>query len=77
MRNMSVTWSTNVKNGICGIEFDRRDIRMNKLVVSTLESHIRVFDLRTFNEDTGFAGMEHKVYCLDLYRWMKIRQCGP
>ena len=27
-------WETNVSNGVCGVEFDRKDIEMNKLVVT-------------------------------------------
>jgi len=34
-------WETNVSNGVCGVEFDRKDIEMNKLVVTTLESRYR------------------------------------
>jgi hypothetical protein len=37
----------NVKNGVCGVEFDRRDIPMNKFVVTCLESQFHVFDART------------------------------
>jgi hypothetical protein len=29
-------WDTNLKNGVCGIEFDRKDILMNKLGAATL-----------------------------------------
>ena len=36
-------WDTNVQNGVCGIEFDRKDIQMNKLVATTLESNIYYF----------------------------------
>lgn len=35
----------NVKNGICGLEFDRRDIKMNKLVVTGLEGRFYIYDL--------------------------------
>eukprot|EP01052_Picozoa_sp_SAG31_P034188 SAG31_NODE_3958_length_3718_cov_1.698259_3_plen_56_part_00 len=34
-------------NGVCGVEFDRKDIPMNKLVVTTLEHLVHVFDMRT------------------------------
>jgi hypothetical protein len=37
----------NVKNGVCGVQFDRRDIPMNKFVVTCLESQFHVFDART------------------------------
>ena len=35
-RQGSLIWDTNLKNGVWGLEFDRRDIPMNKLVVTTL-----------------------------------------
>ena len=40
-------WDTNLKNGVCGLEFDRKDIIMNKLVATTLEGNFHVFDMRT------------------------------
>lgn len=52
---MSLTWETNVKNGICGIEFDRKDILMNKLAVTTLEGGLHVYDMRTQHPSKGFA----------------------
>jgi hypothetical protein len=44
-------WETNVKNGVCGVQFDRRDIAMNKFVVTCLESQFHVFDARTQHPD--------------------------
>jgi hypothetical protein len=32
LRTNLVRWETNVRNGVCSIEFDRKDIEMNKLV---------------------------------------------
>lgn len=40
-------YETNVKNGVCGVSFDRKDIPMNKFVVSCLEAQFHVFDART------------------------------
>jgi hypothetical protein len=51
-------WDTNVSNGVCGLEFDRPDIPMNKLVVTTLESKFHVFDMRTHHPELGYSGME-------------------
>jgi hypothetical protein len=42
-----VRWEANVKNGVCGVAFDRADIRMNKFVVACLESQLHVYDART------------------------------
>jgi len=55
-------WETNLKNGICYVEFDRKDIPMNKLVVTTLESKIHVFDLKTLHPDLGFTGISEAAH---------------
>lgn len=44
-------------NGVCGVEFDRKDIKMNKCVAVTLESKFHLFDLRTHHPEQGFASM--------------------
>jgi hypothetical protein len=46
-------WETNLKNGICHLEFDRKDITMNKLAATTLESNVHIFDLKTLHPDLG------------------------
>jgi hypothetical protein len=62
LRTNSLRWETNVKNGVVGLEFDRKDIEMNKLTVATLESKFRVYDLRTQHEKEGFAFMSEKAH---------------
>jgi len=47
LRTNTIRWETNCANGICSVQFDRKDIEMNKLVVTTLESKFRVYDMRT------------------------------
>ncbi|KND01686.1 uncharacterized protein SPPG_03481 [Spizellomyces punctatus DAOM BR117] len=61
LRAMSLLWETNVKNGVCSIDFDRKDIPMNKMVVSTLESSFTAFDLRTQHPEKGFASVTEKA----------------
>jgi len=61
LRTMTIRWDTNVRNGVCHLAFDRRDIRMNKLGVSTLESNMIIYDLRTYHPEEGFAGRKEKV----------------
>jgi hypothetical protein len=46
---------------VCGIEFDRKDISMNKMVATTLESKFYVFDVRTQHPKKGFAYLTEKV----------------
>ncbi len=37
LKTNQLNWEVNLKNGICGLEFDRKDIIMNKIVATTLE----------------------------------------
>ena len=52
LRNMSLYWDTNVGNGVCGLEFDRQDIKMNKLSAVTLEGGLHVWDCSHLSSDT-------------------------
>mmetsp|Transcript_28675 Transcript_28675/g.65520 ORF Transcript_28675/g.65520 Transcript_28675/m.65520 type:complete len:261 (-) Transcript_28675:809-1591(-) len=47
LRTNKMRWETNCGDGVTSIDFDRKDIEMNKLVVTTLESKLRLYDLRT------------------------------
>ena len=55
------------------MEFDRKDIPMNKMVVTSLESKFNVFDLRTQHPTKGFASLTEKVstrfLCTDDSKW--------
>ena len=61
LRTMTVSWETNVHNGVCHVSFDRQDIKMNKLSVTTLEGHVDVFDMRTFNNQSGYACSQNAI----------------
>lgn len=61
LRTMKLIWEKNVKNGICSIQFDRKDIEMNKLLITTLESKFHVFDCRVQHPSKGFGGLTEKV----------------
>lgn len=43
------------------MEFDRKDINMNKLVATSLEGKFHVFDMRTQHVTKGFASVSEKV----------------
>ena len=43
------------------MEFDRKDIKMNKLVATTLESKMSLYDLRTQHPSKGFSTLTEKV----------------
>uniref|UniRef100_A0A671X4C9 Dynein axonemal assembly factor 10 n=2 Tax=Sparus aurata TaxID=8175 RepID=A0A671X4C9_SPAAU len=62
LRNMSLRWETNIKNGVCSVEFDRKDINMNKLVATSLEGKFHVFDMRTQHLTKGFASVSEKAH---------------
>ena len=58
LRANKLIFDYNVQNGVCGVEFDRKDIMMNKLVCTTLEGKFHVFDLRTNHPEEGFANLK-------------------
>lgn len=62
LRTNTLRWETNVKNGVTCIEFDRKDIEMNKMAVTTLESKFRVYDMRTQHPTEGFASLSEKAH---------------
>jgi len=46
---------------VVGLEFDRKDIEMNKLVTTTLESKFHVYDMRIQHPVRGFASLSESV----------------
>lgn len=61
LRKNELIWEDNLKNGVCGLEFDRRDIEMNKLSITTLEGRLHVYDLRTLHPTQGFSGISERL----------------
>lgn len=57
-----VRWEDNAGNGVVSLEFDRKDIEMNKLLVTTLESRFRLYDLRTQHPKEGFAHLTERAH---------------
>ena len=55
LRGNKLLFETNIQNGVCGIEFDRKDIMMNKMIATTLEGKFNIFDLRTNHFEEGYA----------------------
>uniref|UniRef100_A0A0A9XW18 Dynein axonemal assembly factor 10 n=1 Tax=Lygus hesperus TaxID=30085 RepID=A0A0A9XW18_LYGHE len=74
LKKMTVRWETNLKNGICCIQFDRKEIEMNKMVVTTLESKYFVFDLRTQHPKKGFASLKEKAHDSTIWRVSHLPQ---
>jgi WD repeat-containing protein 92 len=62
LRTSKIMWETNVGNGVVSAEFDRKDIEMNKLVVTSLESRFRLFDMRTQHPELGFTSLTEKAH---------------
>jgi len=62
LRMNAMRYETNVANGVTSIEFDRKDIEMNKMAVTTLESKFRVFDMRTQHPSNGFTCLTEKAH---------------
>lgn len=61
LRNQQMLHEFNVANGVCDMEFDRQNIEMNKLIVSSLEGRVRCYDLRTLHPELGYAYVEDRV----------------
>ncbi|CAM9188066.1 unnamed protein product [Ectocarpus fasciculatus] len=62
LRTSTMRYETNVENGVTGIEFDRKDIEMNKMGITTLESKFRIFDMRTQHPTEGFSCLSEKAH---------------
>ncbi|XP_022207932.2 WD repeat-containing protein 92 [Nilaparvata lugens] len=62
LRKMELRWETNIKNGVCGLEFDRKDIKMNKLVATSLEGSFNVFDMTEQHPKKGFGSLTEKAH---------------
>lgn len=62
LRMNAIRWETNVGNGVVSTEFDRKDIEMNKLIVTTLESKYKLYDMRTQHPTNGFAGLTERAH---------------
>ena len=50
---------------ICSVQFDRKDVNMNKLLLTSLDSKFYIYDLRTFNSKAGYAHMAESVCAHD------------
>lgn len=75
LRTNFLQWDHNLNNAICGLQFDRRDTMMNKLVAATLEGKFSIFDLRTFNaNEGGYSGMTEKVHGATLWNIKHLPQ---
>lgn len=61
LRKNELIMDENLKNGVCGIEFDRKDIPMNKLVATALEGKVSLYDMRTCHPVKGFSSMQEKT----------------
>lgn len=58
LRNTKVHWETNLKNGICSIEFNRKNIQMDRLAVTTLEGGLYTYDMRNNESALHFQKKE-------------------
>ena len=63
---------------VVGLEFDRKDIEMNKVVVSTLEARFNVLDMRTQHPTEGFARLTEKAHKATVWMTRHLPQvrCG-
>jgi WD40 repeat protein len=61
LRAGRLRYSTNLQNGVCGLEFDRRETRLNTLAVSCLEGAFYVIDARTQHPSQGMAACSQQA----------------
>ncbi|ESS30349.1 putative WD repeat-containing protein 92 [Toxoplasma gondii GAB2-2007-GAL-DOM2] len=61
MRAARLSWDTNLDYGVCHLQFDRKNIVMNKLAISCLEGHLFMADMRTFHPEEGYAKNSQKL----------------
>jgi hypothetical protein len=55
LRQNRLVQDLNLKNGVCGSQFDRQETPMNKLVVTCLEGVFHTFDLKTYHPTKGYS----------------------
>lgn len=60
LRNMKVLWETELPQGVCSLQFDRKDIDKNKLLATCLEGRFHVWDLRTLGPKKGYAQLDEQ-----------------
>lgn len=74
LRTMSLRWETHLPNGVCSVEFDRKDIMMNKMIATGLESKFTIFDLRTQHSKSGFASVTTKSHKSTVWKGAHLPQ---
>jgi len=74
LRNLKLYWDENVKNGVTDLEFDRRDIEMNKLAATTLEGHVHCWDCRTLGKQMEFARVSERPHTSTAWRARHLPQ---
>lgn len=51
LRNLRVRWQSNVRNGVCSLETNNKNERLQKLIASTTFGGINVFDFSNKSTD--------------------------
>lgn len=62
LRTNKLRWEHNCLNGVTCVDFDRKDIEMNKMIVTSLESKFRLYDLRTQHSVDGFTHLSERAH---------------
>ncbi len=60
MRARKCRWETKLSKGVCSLQFDRKDIEMNKLLATCLEGRMHLWNMRTFNAKKGYAQLNEQ-----------------
>ena len=58
LRMDKLLYGENFKNGICSIEFDKKNIPINKMAITTLDSKIYLFNLKNIEENNNLENQK-------------------
>ncbi|VTZ70597.1 WD repeat-containing protein 92, putative [Plasmodium chabaudi chabaudi] len=61
LKMVSIEHEVNVNNGVCSVNYDRKDTKKNKLICSTLEGNIYIFNLDVYSEGYGYSHSKDQV----------------
>jgi len=74
LRINKIYWETNVRNGVVSLQFDRKDIKINKLLCTTLESQYRVYDLLKKHKIDGFSYLTQNAHKSTIWKGVHLPQ---
>lgn len=62
LRTNKIYFETNVNNGVVCVQFDRQNIKQNKLAVTTLESRFRIYEMKYKHKIEGYSYLSQMAH---------------